>query len=102
MEEFKKVPREEQETSISLTPDDKVAYVYSSDPAVVRRLLKYVEEYPDVCKLDIRDDYGLSVTMPKEWVLYKPRKKRVMSEESRLRAIERLAKARKPHAVHTP
>ena len=101
MEQFKKVLREEQETSISMTPDDNKAFVYSSDPMVVRRLLKYLSEYPDVCRLEIRDGCGVAITMPKDWVIYKPRKKRVLSEEQRQLAAERLANVRERNAVHS-
>lgn len=88
--ERKSVSLEEQETSISLSPLDKFAEVYSCEPTVVKRLYKYAEEHPDVCRITMDDGYGVTCEMPKEWIKYKPVAKRVMSEEQRAVTAARL------------
>lgn len=94
MYEFKKTSIDEQETSISMGPLDKEAIVYSCEPRVVTLLLKYIETNPDEVHLIDKDDYGVSVAMPRKWIKYRPVVKRVMSEEQRVAAAERLRKAR--------
>ena len=74
--ERKSVSLEEQETSISLSPLDKFAEVYSCEPTVVKRLYKYAEEHPDVCRITMDDGYGVTCEMPKAWIKYKPVAKR--------------------------
>jgi len=90
----KSVPLDEQETSISIVPDDDQAIVYSSVPTTVRRLYKYAEEHPDECKITNDDGYGCVCSMPVDWIRYQPRKKREMTEEQKAVAAARLRSAR--------
>ena len=83
------VPIAEQETIINLGSGDQQACIYTTDPVVIRRLYKWAEEYPQI-EL-IRDDgYGVDAFVPKEWISYKPRKKRTMTEEQKAANAERL------------
>jgi len=89
----KTVSLDEQETSISLSPQDQNAVVYSCEPAVIRRLYSYAAENPQ-CVITRDDGYGVICEMPKEWVIYRPRKKRQLSDEQKQAAAERFHRYR--------
>lgn len=91
---FNSVPSDEQETTINIFPSEKKAFVYSSVPHIAKRLLGYVRDYPDECAIEIHDEYGAAIVMPVEWISFKPKKKRVMSEEQKAAAAERFRKYR--------
>lgn len=89
------VSLEEQETNITLSPMDKgTALIYTCVPNVIRWLYKWADEYPDQVVIRKDDGWGVDAEIPAEWVSFKPRKKRVMSEEQRAAAAARLAAAR--------
>ena len=90
----KSVSMEEQETNITLCPLDEDATVYSCVPAVVKRIYKYAAEYPDKCRIDHDDGYGVICYVPPDWISFKPRKKRQMTEEQRAASAARLAAMR--------
>ena len=90
-----RVSLEEQETTINLAPLDIAATVYSSDPAVVKRLYSYAQDYPEQCMISRDDGYGVICELPKDWISYKPRKKRQLSENQRQAAIKNLIWNRK-------
>lgn len=91
----KRVPPEEQETSISITPMDDKAVVYSCVPATVHRFYKWAKEYPDQMEIESDDGYGVVCLMPLDWIKYQPRKKRTYTEEQRKEMAERLALSRR-------
>lgn len=89
------VPPEEQETSIIICPIDKdTASVYTSTPAMIRKIYKWADEYPDQVKIISDDGYGVIVEVPVSWASLKPYKKRVMTEEQKQAAAARLAALR--------
>ena len=83
----------EQETVIVVDPVTKRASVYSCVPNMVKKLYEYAE-HEDV-KIDMDNEYGLTINVPMKWVKVKPPVKRVYSEEQRAAMAENLAKARK-------
>ena len=87
---MKIVPYEEQETSIllgvpHLSPD---ADIYTCMPAMIRKLKQLKEQYPDQVNIQKEDDYGIQLTLPREWVKIKP--KRVLSEQQRQQIAQNL------------
>ena len=83
----------EQETVIVVDPATKRASVYSCVPSMVKKLYKYAE-HEDV-KIDMDNEYGLTINVPMNWVKVKPQIKRIYSEEQKAAIAENLAKARK-------
>lgn len=83
----------EQETVIVVDPTKKRASVYSCIPNMVKKLYEYAE-HEDV-KIDMDNEYGLTINVPMNWVKIRPPIKRVYSEEQRAAIAENLAKARK-------
>lgn len=86
------IPRDEQETIISFTADDKIAQVYTCDAVYIRKLDRLCEKSPNQYKVIQQDAYSKTYTMPKKLVSF--RIPREMTEEQRAAAKERLAKAR--------
>ena len=92
-----KIPKQsisyiEQETVIVIDPVTKRASVYSCIPNTVKKLYEYAE-HEDV-KIDMDNEYGLTINVPMKWIKVKPPIKRIISEEQRAASAERLAKAR--------
>ena len=83
----------EQETVIVVNPTTKRASVYSCIPSTVKKLYQYAEH--DDVKIDMDNEYGLTIDVPQNWVKVKPPIKRVLSEEQKAAMAENLAKARK-------
>ena len=76
-----KVSRYEQETIINFNADDKMAILYTRDPAVMRKVDALVIEYPDTFKCISETDIDKTYEMPKSVVTY--RKPRRISDERR-------------------
>lgn len=87
----KSVSVEEQETSISLSPQDRTAVVYSSVPGTIMKLYRYAMEHPAECQIESDDGYGVICNMPVDWIKFQPRKKRTYSEEQKKEMAKRLA-----------
>ncbi len=87
-----KLSRYEQETIINFNADEKMATLYTRDPAVMRKVDTLVIEYPDTFKCIGETDIDKTYEMPKSAVSY--RKPRRLSEEQRMAARNR-AKALK-------
>ena len=83
-----RLSRYEQETVINFNAGEKMATVYTADPAVIRNLDSLVIEYPDTFKRIKEDDISKTYEMPKSAVTY--RKPRRMSEEQREAAKKRM------------
>lgn len=83
-----KLTRYEQETVINFNVGEKMATVYTADPAVIRNLDSLVIGYPDTFKRIKEDDISKTYEMPKSAVTY--RKPRRMSEEQREAAKKRM------------
>lgn len=83
-----KLTRYEQETVINFNAGEKMATVYTADPAVMRNLDSLVIGYPDTFKRIKEDNISKTYEIPKSAVTY--RKPRKLSEEQRSRARQRM------------
>ena len=83
-----KLTRSEQETIINFNAQDKMATLYTRDPAVMRKVDALVIEYPDTFKCIGETDIDKIYEMPKSAVIY--RKPRRLSVEQRQEAKERM------------
>ena len=83
-----KLLRCEQETIINFNAGEKMAMVYSADPAVMRNLDSLVIEFPDTFKCIKVNDISKTYEMPKSFVTY--RKPRRLSAEQREAARRRI------------
>lgn len=72
-----RTPLEEQETIINMFPVQVTdrANVYSADSYVIKSLLRLHKKHPDEMEIVKQDKYGLEVTVPKEWIKIKPKRK---------------------------
>lgn len=86
------ISREEQETIINFSADDKTAQVYTCDPVYIRKMDKLCERCPESYKVIKQDEYSKTYSMPKKLVSF--RIPRELTEEQRVAAAERLAKMR--------
>ena len=84
--------REEQETVVCIEYFPAKVYAYSSKPNIIKRLKKWLQEYPDEVSLFHEDDYGAEVIVPESWIKIRPPRKR--SEEWKAQAQERLKQMR--------
>ena len=89
-----KITMDEQETTINIFPAQvsKKAEIYSCIPAMVKRLKKLAVNRPDAVRI-LQDD-GISVTAEVDRSCIKISPKRIVSDEQRKAASERLAAAR--------
>ncbi len=85
-----KLTRYEQETIINFNAGEKMATVYTADPAVIRNLDMLVIDYPDTFRCTKVNDISKTYEMPKSAVTY--RKPRRLSKEQREAARERMKK----------
>lgn len=60
----------ERETTVRWDAEERIAHIYTADPVYIRRLDKLVEQFPDVYKLVIRDQYGAKYTVPNKYVRF--------------------------------
>lgn len=85
-----KLTRYEQETIINFNAQDKMATLYTCDPAVMRKVDALVIEYPDTFKCIGETDIDKTYEMPKFVVTY--RKPRRLSDEQRKAARDRISR----------
>lgn len=85
-----KLTRYEQETIINFNAEEKIATLYTRDPAVMRNLDSLVTEYPETFKRVGETDIDKTYEMPKTAVTY--RKPRRISEAKREQAREAMKK----------
>ena len=85
---------EEQETTICLDHQTKRASVYSSKPAVIAMLLDWLQSYRESVVLLHKDEFGIELNVPIEWVKLRAPKRRSKewSDEARARLAEARAK----------
>ena len=88
-----KLTREEQETIINFSAADKIATLYTRDPAVMRKVDALVIEYPDTFKCIGETDIDKTYSMPKSRISY--RKPRRISEAKRQQAREAMKEINK-------
>lgn len=87
-----RLTRYEMETTINFNAEAGTATLYTRDKAVMRRLDKLVEDFPDIYKLVRETDIDKTYEFPKKYAV--PKRPRVLSEEQREKMRDRLAKAR--------
>ncbi|MCU0081508.1 hypothetical protein [Extibacter muris] len=80
----------EMETVVNYNAGEQTATVYTRDKSVMRKLDRLVADCPDSYKLLNQTDIDKTYSMPKSYVTY--RKPRVVSDEQRERARQRMAK----------
>ena len=83
-------PLEEQETIINIAPvqvEERVN-IYSSATTMLAKLWKLYEKHPEDVELIKDDKYGSEFTVPRDWILIKPKRK--YSEEQKQVMAERL------------
>ena len=84
------IPYEEQETIINLLPPqiESTGEIYTCMPHMVKKLRKWAKSRPD--SVTITQDFGdaVSAKVDRSWIKVAP--KRVLTEEQRAAAIERL------------
>ena len=80
--------RYEQETIINFNAEEKMATLYTRDPAVMRKVDALVIEYPDTFKCIGETDIDKTYEMPKSAVTY--RKPRKISDERREQIREQM------------
>lgn len=85
-----KLSRYEQETIINFNADEKMATLYTRDPAIMRKVDALVTEYPDTFKCIGETDIDKTYEMPKSAVTY--RKPRKLSNDQRNAAKMRMSK----------
>lgn len=85
------ISREEQETIINFSADDKTAWVYTCDPVYIRKMDKLCERCPESYKLIKQDEYSKTYSMPKKLVSFRtPVAKRELTDEERAVLSERM------------
>jgi len=89
---------DEQETIINIDPTQisKFATVYTTIPNDLKKMWALHEKYPDEVKVLHDDKWGSEFQVPRKWISVK--RPRTMTEEQRIAASERLAKARETFA----
>lgn len=73
----------EQETIINFNNAEAGANIYTCNKALIKKLIKYCELYPDTYELERQDIYSVTVNLPKK--LISIRKPKVLSEAQRER-----------------
>ena len=83
-----KLTRYEQETIINFNAQDKMATLYTRDPAVMRKVDALVIEFPEVYRCIKATEYDKTYEMPKSFISY--RKPRRLTDEQREQARKRM------------
>ena len=76
--------RYEQETVVNYNAGEQTATLYTRDKAVMRKLDRFVADFPDIYKLIGQTDIDKTYSLPKSYVTY--RKPRKISDGQRERA----------------
>ena len=84
-----KLTKYEMETIVNYNAAEQTATVYTRDKAVMRKLDRLVEAYPESYRLVDQTDIDKTYSMPKSYVTY--RKPRSVSTEQREQARLRMA-----------
>lgn len=84
-----KLTKYEMETIVNYNAAEQTATVYTRDKAVMRKLDRLVEAYPESYRLVDQTEIDKTYSMPKSYVTY--RKPRSVSTEQREQARLRMA-----------
>lgn len=89
------------ESAVNMVRDDKRAYWYSNYPPEVRKMERFLKDYPDDVKIekDYRNEtgeaYGLTVSVPMKWYkIPSAPKKRNLTDEQRAAISQRMRNSR--------
>lgn len=85
-----KLTKYEMETIVNYNAAEQTATVYTRDKAVMRKLDRLVEAYPESYRLIDQTDIDKTYSMPKSYVTY--RKPRTVRDEQREQVRHRMAK----------
>ena len=85
-----KLTKYEMETIVNYNAAEQTATVYTRDKAVMRKLDRLVEAYPESYRLVEQTDIDKTYSMPKSYVNY--RKPRMLSDKQREQARQRMEK----------
>ena len=85
-----KLTKYEMETIVNYNAAEQTATVYTRDKAVMRKLDRLVEAYPESYRLLDQTDIDKTYSMPKSYVTY--RKPRMLSDKHREQARQRMSK----------
>ena len=85
-----KLTKYEMETIVNYNAAEQTATVYTRDKAVMRKLDRLVEAYPESYRLVDQTDIDKTYSMPKSYVTY--RKPRMLSDKQREQARQRMEK----------
>lgn len=87
---------DEQEVIISYSRSDELATLYTSDPTMIRKIKKILNESNENGEFVVKreDEDSIEVVFPKRCIKISPKKKREISEEERQRRIQTIADAR--------
>ena len=85
-----------KETAITRLDDENFCMVYSCEPKYMKELKELKKKYPN--EVLIMHDYGkdgIEAQVPAKWFKFvKPPIKKILTDEQKLAAAERMAKAR--------
>lgn len=73
----------ERETTVRWDAEERIAHIYTADPVYMRKLDKLVEQFPDVYKPVMRDQYGAKYTVPIKYVSFRKPASEAMREAGR-------------------
>lgn len=82
------------ETVVNYNSEEKTAIVYTRDKSVMRKLDRFVEDYPDIYKLLKQTDIDKTYSMPKSYITYRRPRTMNISDEQRER-LRQLGKMRR-------
>ena len=87
----------EQETILNYNEEEQEASVYTHHKALINKLHRLADQYPEACRLIKESHAGRAVeyTVPKRWIKVSPPRRSTMSAEQKKAAAERLMQARR-------
>ena len=86
------ISKEEQETTIVISPHTKSAKIYSCVPSMIKKIEGMIDD--SSVEIVRNDRYGITITVPMKWIKISKPQKRSYTEEQRNALRERLEKAR--------
>ena len=86
----------EQETICNYNEEEAEASVYTHNKALMNKLHRLADQYPDACKLikTCHEGRAVEYAVPKRWIKVTPPRKVSMTEEKKAEIAARLRQAR--------
>lgn len=75
----------ERETTVRWDAEERVAHIYTADPVYMRKLDKLTDQFPDVYKQVMRDQYGAKYTVPIKYVRFGKPASEAQKEANRIK-----------------